>query len=124
MKIVKIIFITLSSLIICFLLFAFIASFSFENTFYNKKEDSTILFIKEKDKTSYKYSIKDKTILGNVILDTDKIVFVENNKQIATVDYDYNKKTISVTGKFFNHHYKGTKFKQITSIFDYLKVIF
>ena len=96
MKIVKIIFITLSSLIICFLLFAFIASFSFENTFYNKTEDSTILFIKEKDKTSYKYSIKDNTL---------KINFVKDSVDDSVYEFKINYNSLTLKSKDNN---KGT----------------
>ena len=50
MKKVKIIFYIFSASLLSILLFAFIASFSFESMYYNKDDDTLILFVDDGSK--------------------------------------------------------------------------
>ncbi len=124
MKILKTTLIIFSILLIIVLLFMFIASFSYENIFYNKEDDSTIVFIKKDGESNYKYSNKNTNYTDVVYVGTGSIVFLKNNKEVATGIYHHKDKVLVIDGKFDKNEYKKKKFKQVNSIFEYLKAIF
>lgn len=124
MKYLKVIFLLLSGCIIIFLLFAFFASFSFENMYYSEEDDALIVLKKTDEGTDFSYSIKDHTQDGEVTIVNGVITFLVDNNNIATATYDYNNKYLEISGNFYHKKYNKKKFKQVSSIKEYYKAIF
>lgn len=114
------IFIILFVLLI-FVSFMFVVSFSFKYTYYNETDDSTIILKRENNKSTYNYESKKENIKGNIALDKDKIVLKNKKNVIATAIYKNNERTLKITGNFGKDSYMNGKFKQITSIKEFFK---
>ena len=113
-KKVKIIFYIFSASLLSILLFAFIASFSFESMYYNKDDDSSIFI----------YSDKDREIKGTPTIIDGKITFLVNDHKVLTATYYSNAKKLVITGKINDKNYKNKEYKQVSSFKEYLKAIF
>lgn len=124
MKYLKVLFMTVSTMLILGLLFGFIASFSFENMYYNKSDDSLIVIKKEDDITNFTYTINNHDENGNIVITTKGITFMQNNEVVATAIYNSNSKSLNITGNFYQKEYSNSNFKQIDSIQVYLRAIF
>lgn len=124
MKYLKVIFLLLSGCVIIFLLFAFLASFSFENMYYNEHDDALIVLKKTDEGTDFSYSIKDYTQRGEVTIVNGVITFLVNNNNTATATYNYKDKYLEISGEFHHQKYNKNKFKQVSSIIEYYKAIF
>ena len=114
------IFIILFVLLI-FVSFMFVVSFSFKYTYYNETDDSTIILKRENNKSTYNYESKKEKIKGRIALDKDKIVLKNKKNIIATAIYKNNERTLKITGNFGKDSYMNGKFKQITSIKEFFK---
>jgi len=121
MKLLKsTIFIILFVLLI-FVSYMFVVSFSFKYIYYNETDDSTIILKRENNKSIYNYRSKKENIKGKIALDKDKIVLKNKNNIIATAIYKNNERTLKITGDFGKDSYMNGKFKQITSIKEFFK---
>ena len=86
-KKVKIIFYIFSASLLSILLFAFIASFSFESMYYNKDDDTLIRLSKEDGSSIFIYSDKDREIKGTSTIIDGKITFLVNDHKVLTATY-------------------------------------
>ena len=129
MRIIKNGLLILSIIMLVFMIFILLVSFSFDTMFYNKEDDSLIVLINQKKSSEYIYTKNNHKITGSIDIKNGKIIFSDNNsdekdKIIATCTYDHKIKTMIITGTFNKSRYNKAKFKQIDSIFIYLKTIF
>ena len=124
MRILKSIFILLSVVVIGGLLFSFIASFSFQDMYYNKKDDSLIVLKKKDSYTSYTYSRENYIEDGKLVLTSGGLTFYKNDNKVGTCTYNHSDKCLKVTAKLYNKNYNDTEFRQVDSIVTYLKAIF
>jgi len=124
MKIFKIILIVLSLLLISFMLFALVASTSFKNMFYNKNDDSLIVIIRKDNSIDYTYTKNNIISKGKININHKGIVFMAEEKKVALAKYNTKGKEMIITGIFKDNKYKSAKYRQITSIFTYMKAIF
>lgn len=123
-KKVKIIFYIFSASLLSILLFAFIASFSFESMYYNKDDDTLIRLNKEDGSSIFIYSDKDREIKGTSAIIDGKITFLVNDHKVLTATYYSNAKKLVITGKINDKNYKNKEYKQVSSFKEYLKAIF
>ena len=124
MKCLKIFFWIITFIVLSSMLFAFIVSFSFEDMYYNEKDDSLIVLKNNGSFTNYTYSINNHTEKGNVIISNKGITFVKDDKEVAVAIYNKNSKDLIITGSFLDNKYKDEKFSQLNSVFTYLKAMF
>ncbi|MBP3841293.1 MAG: hypothetical protein IK997_04110 [Bacilli bacterium] len=121
MKILKKIVFLTSFILLVFVSYMFIVSFSFKYIYYNSTEDSTIILKRQRNKSIYTYKSKKENVKGKIEVDIDKIVLTNKNSIIATAIYKNNERTLKITGSFGKDSYMNGKFKQITSIKEYFK---
>ncbi len=121
MKILKKIVFLTSFILLVFVSYMFIVSFSFKYIYYNSTEDSTIILKRQRNKSIYTYKSKKENVKGKIEVDIDKIVLTNKNSIIATAIYKNKERTLKITGSFGKDSYMNGKFKQITSIKEYFK---
>lgn len=121
MKILKKIVFLTSFILLAFVSYMFIVSFSFKYIYYNSTEDSTIILKRQRNKSIYTYKSKKENVKGKIEVDIDKIVLTNKNSIIATAIYKNKERTLKITGSFGKDSYMNGKFKQITSIKEYFK---
>ena len=119
MKILKNSVLVLSIIVLIFMIFMFVASYSYKNIYYNKEDDSAIII----NKNEYKYTKKDKEIKGKIEFDKTEIVLISEDNTKATMKYKSKDETIRITGEIGKNDYNNGKFKQIRSIWEYFQAI-
>ncbi len=120
MKVLKRIILLISILLLIFVIFMFVASFSYKNIYYNSEDDSAIII----NKKEYKYTKSNKEINGTIEVEKNIIVLTSKDNTKATAIYKSKDKTMRITGEISTNSYNNGKFKQISSIVEYFKAVF
>ncbi|MBO5138594.1 MAG: hypothetical protein J6B89_03030 [Bacilli bacterium] len=118
---IRIIIIT-SITVFLFAIFLIIST-SFENIYICK--DEYIVLDSNNEATGYTFHNSDgNSEKGSLEIIDGKISFILDNETIATAIYSHDSKVLMVTGVLDGKKYKNIKFKQVSSIGEYLRTVF